>query len=89
MPGRVERELCIVSVIHEAREMGFVIGTVDRDKPAGELHLTVQLRDDGRVWGVARGFVHRSSGLLAQREVKAAIARVKKLLVALRPGSAA
>jgi uncharacterized protein (UPF0548 family) len=81
------RTLYVVHTIHEDDEVGLILGTADAEGVTGEVRLSVQRRENEKIWVSARGFFHPAAGVFGAREVKAALGRVRSLLEAHHPGN--
>ncbi|WP_244301053.1 DUF1990 family protein [Leucobacter insecticola] len=87
-----ERRILVVYTINQERVVGFAWGTQDDAGVVGEQRFTVEFRDDGTVWAVARGFLTAPKngllGLKARATTKDAIESVRAQIRALAPGGA-
>ena len=85
--GGVARGFLVIRTIVTDDVVGLILGTTDRDGVTGEMVMTVQRREDGKVWGVARGFIHPGPGRFSNRGVKKAQHAIRRALEALKPGT--
>ncbi|MGO3146523.1 MAG: DUF1990 family protein [Leucobacter sp.] len=93
MKRKKQRRVLIVSTVIETHRLGFVWGDRDEVPGYGEQQLTVELREDGTVWAIARGFAYQPNsklvaGLTQRANVREVVAQAQTFLEALSPGAA-
>lgn len=91
--GKEPRRVLVVTTVNETSRLGFVWGDRDEIAGYGEQMLTVEIREDGTVWAVARGFTFQpnsglTAGLRQRAQVKEAVEQAQAFLQALAPGAA-
>ncbi|KAM9862325.1 hypothetical protein ACI1US_01780 [Leucobacter sp. BZR 635] len=91
--GKSARPIMVISTVDEPQRLGFAWG--DREEAAGfgEQLITVEHREDGTVWAVARGFTFLTkTGLMAgikqRAELREVIELAQAFLAGLAPGAA-
>lgn len=89
--GRAPRRIRVLRTVNEAQRVGFAWGSADAGGVTGEQLLSIEFRDDGTVWAVARGFHWAPEGRLlgsGKGALKQADKETRAQLAALATGVA-